>query len=184
MSFPLLNLDTYTTEDIFALPEGKRAELIDGQIFLMAPPTRMHQEIISALHYKIRSYFESNHGPCRVYPAPFAVFLNQDNRNYVEPDISVICDIGKLDDKGCNGAPDWLVEVASPGTKHMDYGIKLYKYRTAGVREYWIINPITKTVNVYDWEHDDEKTNQYSFDEEINSCIFNDFSIHLSGLLP
>ena len=121
MSFPIWNTDTYTTDFIYSLPEGKRAELIDGQVYYMAPPTRIHQEIISELHYKIRSYFESHKGSCRVYPSPFAVFLNQDNRNYVEPDISVICDPQKLDDKGCNGAPDWIIEIVSMGSRKMDY---------------------------------------------------------------
>ena len=184
MSFPLLKTNVYTIDDIYALPEGKRAELIDGQIYMMAPPTRIHQEISFSLSRKIADFIDAKGGSCRVYPAPFAVFLNQDKRNYVEPDISVICDMGKLDDKGCNGAPDWVVEVASPGTKHMDYGIKLFKYHAAGVREYWIINPMMKTVNVYDWEHDDENTNQYAFHEDIPSCIYSDFSIRLDQLLP
>ncbi|MDE5589145.1 MAG: Uma2 family endonuclease [Acetatifactor sp.] len=78
-----------------------------------------------------------------IYLAPYAVFLNADETNYVEPDISVICDKSKLDERGCNGAPDWIIEVVSPSTERMDYGIKLFKYRSAGVREYWIVNPFT-----------------------------------------
>lgn len=182
MSFPLQEPAIYTIKHIYELPEGKRAELIDGQIYDMAPPNRIHQEILSGLHYKIRAFIESNKGSCRVYPAPFAVFLNQDNRNYVEPDISVVCDRDKLNDKGCNGAPDWVIEIASPGTKHIDYGIKFFKYRTAGVREYWIVNPITQIVNVYDLEHE-VKTDQYTFQDEIASCIFEDFMIRLGELL-
>ena len=73
--------------------------------------------------------------------APFAVFLNADDKNYVEPDISVICDKSKLTDKGCNGAPDWIIEIVSSGSRRMDYYTKLFKYRTAGVREYWIVDP-------------------------------------------
>ena len=175
---------TYTVEDIYALPDGERAELVDGEMYDMAPPSTTHQRIVSRLHLKIAGYIESNGGKCEVFPAPFAVFLNKDERNYLEPDISVICDKHKIDEVGCNGAPDWVIEVVSPGSKHMDYGIKLYKYRTAGVREYWVINPMTKTVNVYDWEHGDENTNQYAFHEEIPSCIYSDFSIGLDALLP
>ena len=78
-----------------------------------------------------------------VYPAPFAVFLNQDDKTYVEPDVTVVCDADRLDDKGCNGAPDWIVEIVSPGSYRMDYLIKLFKYRTAGVKEYWIVNPVS-----------------------------------------
>ena len=82
------------------------------------------------------------------------MFLNQDNINYVEPDISVICDKEKIDEKGCQGAPDWIIEVTSPSNPQNDYGIKLFKYHTAGVREYWIINPQKKSVMVYDLEND------------------------------
>lgn len=87
--------------------------------------------------------------------APFAVFLNDDNKNDVELDISVICDRKKLDDYSCNGAPDQIIEIISPSTQRMDYGMKLFKYRTAGVREYWIVNPIKKTVQVYFFEDEE-----------------------------
>ena len=125
---PLLKANIYTTDDIYALPEGKRAELIDGVIYDMAPPSRMHQKLVNKLSQKITNYIDTHNGSCEVYPAPFAVFLNTDNKNYVEPDISVICDKNKLDDRGCNGAPDWIIEIISPSTKHIDYGIKLFKH--------------------------------------------------------
>lgn len=144
----------YTIEDIYALPEGQRAELIDGRIYNMAPPNTIHQKISWKLHQTIGNYISSRHGNCDVYAAPFAVFLNKDDRNYVEPDISIICDKSKMNDKGCVGAPDWIIEIVSPSTQHMDYGIKLFKYRTAGVREYWIVNPIKHTINVYDFDQD------------------------------
>lgn len=117
-----------------------------------------------------------------MFLAPFAVFLNQDDRNYVEPDISVICDQSKLDYQGCNGAPDWIIEIISPSTQQMDYGIKLFKYRTAGVREYWIINPITRTVNVYDFQYE-KNTCQYSFNDDIFVCIFPELTIQPASLL-
>lgn len=69
------------------------------------------------------------------------MFLNGDDKVYVEPDISVICDRDKLTDKGCAGAPDWVIEVASPGSRKMDYFVKLFQYQAAGVREYWIVDP-------------------------------------------
>ena len=109
-------------------------------------------------------------------------FLNKDNKTYVEPDISVICDKSKLDDRGCNGAPDWIIEVVSPGTKRMDYGIKLFKYRTAGVREYWIVNPLHRTVNVYDLITN-ELTDLYSFDDDIPVCIYGGLKINFTDLL-
>ncbi len=172
----------YTVEDIYALADGQRAELIDGQIYNMAPPMRLHQKLVIQLAMHIGNYIDAKHGECEIYPAPFAVFLNKDNRNYVEPDISVICDKSKLDDRGCNGAPDWIIEIVSPSTEHMDYGIKLFKYRTAGVREYWIVNPSKSTVTVYDFENE-EKTGQYAFDDTIPICIFEDLRICLAALL-
>lgn len=173
---------SYTIDDIYALPEGRRAELIDGQIYMMTPPRRIHQKLITELVSVIHRYIRGHNGGCEVYPAPFAVFLNADDKNYVEPDISVICDTDKLDEYGCNGAPDWIIEVISPATGQMDYGIKLFKYRSAGIREYWIVNPSTHTVMVYDFENN-TKTTQYTFDDNVPSCIFGDLSISISDLL-
>ena len=101
----------YTIDDIYALPDGQRAELIDGQMYMMAPPKTIHQRISGALHATIYQYIKAQKGPCEVFAAPFAVFLSKDNKNYVEPDISVICDKDKIDDRGCNGAPDWIIEI-------------------------------------------------------------------------
>lgn len=176
----------YTVDDIYALPEGRRAELIDGRIYDMAPPNTRHQEISGGLYYKIRNYIEHHRGNCRVFPAPFAVFLNKDSRNYVEPDISVVCDADKIDERGCNGAPDWIIEIISPGTERRDYGVKLFKYRSAGVREYWIVNPKTHVVNVFDFEHEDENENvsaQYGFDDEIPVCIYSDLHIRILDVI-
>jgi len=104
------------------LPEGQRAELIDGQMYMMAPPNTRHQRILMNLSGEIREYIKKKHASCEVFPAPFAVFLNKDDQNYVEPDISVICDKTKLDDLGCNGAPDWVIEITSPSNPQHDYG--------------------------------------------------------------
>lgn len=172
----------YTIDDIYALPDGERAELIDGKIYMMAPPVRIHQKLIAEFISVLHRHIKSNNGDCEVYPAPFAVFLNADDKNYVEPDISVVCDKSKLDDRGCNGAPDLVIEIVSPSTQQMDYGIKLFKYRTAGVSEYWIINPTTRIVNVYDFEND-KGTCQYNFDDEIPVCIYPNLSVRISELL-
>ena len=173
---------TYTIDDIYALPDGQRAELIDGQMYLMAPPIRIHQKLISQFTKIIGNYIDARHGICEVYPAPFAVFLNEDDRNYVEPDISVICDKGRLDDKGCKGAPDWIIEVVSPSSTRMAYFVKLFKYRTAGVREYWIVNPMKKAVQTYVFEGE-EDSNLFSFDEEIPVHIFDGLAIQISVLV-
>ena len=144
--------EIYTLDDIYALPGGERAELIDGKIYYMAPPNTRHQTLVMDLSYQIKDYVKRNNGECNVFPAPFAVFLNENDQNYVEPDISVICDKNKLTDKGCSGAPDWIIEVVSPGSKRMDYYTKLFKYRTAGVREYWIVDPEKDHILVYNFE--------------------------------
>lgn len=179
---PLPNERIFFTDDIYALPDGQRAELIDGKIYNMAPPSRNHQRIILELSIVISNYIKNRNGSCEVNVAPFAVFLNDDNKNYVEPDISIICDANKLDDKGCHGAPDWIIEIVSPGTQSRDYGIKLFKYRMSGVREYWIVNPERKMVNVYDFEND-EATAVYSFDDTIPVTIYPNLSIKLSKLI-
>ncbi len=176
------NTKHYTIEEIYALPEGQRAELIDGQIYNMAPPSTTHQRLVFRLSSVIDNYLKQKEGTCEVFISPFAVFLNKDNKNYVEPDISVICDKDKIDDRGCNGAPDWIIEITSPSDPHRDYGIKLFKYRTAGVREYWIVNPLTRVVTVYDLENE-IGTNQYTFHDRIPVCIYDDLSIQISNLL-
>ena len=145
-------LESYTIEDIYALPDGERAELIDGKIYYMAPPSTRHQRLLNFINTEINLYIRENKGECEVFPAPFAVYLNKDDKNYVEPDISVICDKDKITDKGCNGVPDWIIEVISPGNKEMDYFKKLFKYHTAEVREYWIVDPIKEMVMVYRFE--------------------------------
>ncbi|HBI60835.1 MAG TPA: Uma2 family endonuclease [Lachnospiraceae bacterium] len=170
--------EIYTIEDIYALPDGERAELIDGKIYYISPPGRMHQKISWKLHQTIANYIDSKNGGCEVYAAPFAVFLNADDINYVEPDISVICDLSKLDDKGCYGAPDWIIEIVSPSSKPRDYMTKLFKYRTAGVREYWIVDPDKQMVMVYLFEKD--IVEQYNFEEDIPVGIYEGFHIKVS----
>ena len=159
ISMALTQEKVYTIDDIYALPDGQRAELIDGRMYMMAPPSMNHQRILMNLAGEIREHIKKHHGSCEVFPAPFAVFLNEDDINYVEPDISVICDKNKLTEKGCNGAPDWIIEITSPTNPQNDYAVKLFKYRTANVREYWIVNPQKNTVMVYDFERE-ERSNQ------------------------
>lgn len=167
--------ETYTIEDIYALPEGERAELIDGQIYYLATPSRTHQRLLFSLSRKIADYIDSHGGNCEVDIAPFAVFLNNDDINYVEPDISVICDSSKLDEKGCHGAPDWIIEIVSPTSRQMDYYKKLFRYRTAGVREYWVVDPDKNIIIVYNFESDTME--EYSFGKDVPVGIYNDFTI-------
>lgn len=179
---PLPKQHTYTSEDYWNLPDSQRAELIDGQLYNMAPPSRMHQEILSALHWKIRSYIAEHGGSCKVYPAPFAVNLDADDKDWVEPDISVICDHNKLTDRGCTGAPDWIVEVVSPSSRRMDYSIKNAIYSGAGVREYWIVDPAKQRTTVYHYEEDAAPI-IVPFDMPIAVGIYSGLQITIEHLL-
>lgn len=172
----------YTVDDIYALPDGERAELIDGQIYYMAPPSRQHQDILSFLHLAIGNYIAGNDGECKVYPAPFAVFLFQNDSKYLEPDISVICNHDKLDDRGCNGAPDWIIEIVSPGSRVMDYYTKLSLYREAGVREYWIVDAMKQSILVYDMENS-SSPDIFSFTDTVKTKIYSNLEIDFSKLL-
>ena len=171
----LKNEEIYTIEDIYALPDGERAELIDGKIYYMAPPNTKHQRLVHFFDREIGNYIQRHKGECEVFPAPFAVFLSENDKNYVEPDISVICDKNKITDKGCDGAPDWIIEIVSPNSKAMDYFTKLFKYRTAGVREYWIVDSVKQRVTVYIFEK--ESVEEYSFGTNIPVGIYDEFSI-------
>lgn len=179
---PLPKETAYTSEDYWNLPEGERAELIDGQLLDMAPPNFIHQKLVSELHYCISDYIKKNNGTCEVITAPFAVNLHADDYTWVEPDISVICDKKKISSRGCEGAPDWIIEITSPRTQSRDYGIKLFKYRNAGVREYWIVNPASCNVMVYDFDNG-KTTNQYSFSDAIPVGIYPDLTINIADLL-
>ena len=179
---PLPREQVYTTDDIYALPDGERAELIDGQIYMMGTPSRIHQKLVGQLSRIIGNYIESNHGSCEIYPAPFAVFIKKDDKNYVEPDISVICDKSKLSDRGCEGAPDFIIEIVSPGNPSDDYIRKLYYYKNYGVREYWIVDPLKKRTTVYYYEQDAAPM-IVPFDQPVTVGIYGDLQITISRLL-
>ena len=177
---PLPKEELYTTDFIYNLPDGERAELIDGQIYYMAPPTFIHQYLNTKLVSTIDQYIVSNKGNCIVLAAPFAVFLNKDNKTYVEPDISVICDKSKLNNKGCMGAPDWIIEIVSASSKRMDYLIKLLKYANSGVREYWIVDPQKQRIIVHNFEK--ETLDEYTFDDTVKAGIYEDLYIDFSSI--
>lgn len=171
-------LKTYTEEDYYSLSEDVRAELIDGQFYYMAAPSRIHQEVLNFMNTEINLYIRSKKGNCKVYPAPFAVKLfANDDKFIVEPDISVICDPNKLTDRGCTGAPDWIIEIISPGTASYDYIRKLNLYADAGVREYWIVDPVQKSVHVYFLEQESFKVISYTFQDSVKVNIYEDLWI-------
>ncbi len=178
---PLPRERYYTSEDYWNLPEDQRAELIDGQLYNMAPPNRIHQKLVQQLSRIIGNYIVENHGSCEVYPAPFAVNLDAEDKNWVEPDISVICDKNKLTDRGCSGAPDLIIEIVSPSTANIDYLKKLLLYQKNGVREYWIVNPDTRTVMVYGFGKDSFDT--FTFEDAVPVGIYGDLLITIDKLL-
>lgn len=179
--FAQVQAKTYSEEDYYKLDENTRAELIDGQFYDLAAPSRIHQEILMFLSKNIANYIDTNSGSCRIYPAPFAVKLFDDTANIVEPDISVICDPNKLTDKGCSGAPDWIIEIASPTNPRHDYITKLNLYSNAGVREYWIVDPKYQKIHVYNMETDNFYVKVYSFDDTIKAGIWKDLYIDFSS---
>lgn len=177
----------HTIEDILALPEDVRAELLDGEIYYLSTPTRIHQKILIEIAFEIKQHIRDVGGPCEVYVAPFAVILPEEggekgsdkNADYVEPDVCVICDPEKLSDRGCEGGPDWVIEIVSPSSRGRDYFIKLVKYRAAGTRSYWIVDPAKRVVRVYDFMNEDE-TEDHSFEERIPSAIYPDLAIRVA----
>lgn len=172
----------YTIEDIEALPDTVHAELIDGQIYFMAPPSRTHQKIAGEMHLIVANYIRARGGSCEVYIPPFGVYLTEDGLNYLEPDLTVVCDLDKLDEKGCHGAPDWVVEVISPSSEKKDSILKAGKYSEAGVRELWLIFPKKRVVITYRFENDSsECVTIYSFDDEIPCGIYPNLTVDLSA---
>lgn len=155
---PLPKLDRYTYADLLAWPEEVRAELIDGDLYMLASPSVQHQSISMDIGSQIAAYLRGK--TCKVFAAPFDVRLFEQENDpphnidtVVQPDLSVICDPSKLDSRGCKGAPDLVVEILSPSTMQHDRVVKFNLYREAGVREYWIVDPESQTLSVYTLEN-------------------------------
>lgn len=143
----------FTYADYCAWPEDERWELINGEAYAMAAPNRVHQTTVGELFRQIANYLIEK--PCRPFIAPFDVRLPEGQEaddqvtTVVQPDISVICDPDKLDERGCRGAPDWVIEVLSPGTAARDQIEKRDVYERAGVGEFWLVHPTDHVVTIY-----------------------------------
>lgn len=170
-----------TLEQYEALPEDRRVEVFEGIVYDMASPSQDHQTISMELATAINTYIKKIKGGCRVFHAPFDVKLSDNPLTIVQPDILVVCDKDKLDGKRCNGAPDFIIEIVSPGNPSDDYIRKLYYYKNYGVREYWIVDPRRKTVTVNYFEGDMLNV-QYSFDSIIKVNIYDDLLINFSEI--
>lgn len=177
----------YTFADYLSWDGEGRIEILDGQLIMMAPPSRIHQKISMELCYQIRRFLEGK--TCEVYAAPFAVRLfeedddePEDVQTVFEPDIVVICDKNKLDDHGCKGAPDLIVEILSPSTIRHDLIFKMRRYQQAGVKEYWVISPESQTVQVFTLEAGYKVYEAYTADDIAEVTVLNGCFIKLSNV--
>lgn len=162
----------YTLEDYYALTGERRAELIDGVIYFLSSPSVLHQILVLELGTVLKEYIRKKGGDCVVGLAPLDVHLcENDEKNILEPDISVICDREKIIPKRIEGAPDLVIEILSQSTRKRDMGVKYLKYLEAGVREYWIVDPDSRRVVVYLMETE-ALPQIYTFDEQIPVGIF------------
>lgn len=163
---------TYTIEDYLALPDEQRAELIDGIFYDMASPDLHHQYIVTELVSRLREYIRRQGGSCRAFAAPTDVKLDTDNRTMVQPDVFIICDRTKVTKRWLNGSPDFVAEVLSPATKNKDIFIKTLKYREAGTKELWLIDPMDKSILTYVFVPE-TKVKMYSFADIVPVMIYN-----------
>ena len=176
----------YTFADALTWNENERIEIINGEALMMAPPSRVHQEISGEIFRQLANYLEGK--KCRVYAAPFAVRLferdveaPEDVDTMVEPDLSVVCDSDKLDKYGCKGAPDVVIEILSPSTQRHDRLVKLGLYQRAGVREYWIVDPVSKSVQIFVLENGHYAAKDFgSAEEKVRVNVLEDCEINLS----
>lgn len=174
----------YTYVDYLSWPKDERVEIINGTPYLQAAPSRIHQEILSEMHRQIANYLIDKN--CKVYPVPFAVILDMeeegDIKNVVEPDITIVCDEEKLEDRGCKGSPDMVVEIISPSTARRDKIEKFNLYEEAGIQEYWIIEPEEKILTVFTLQANQRygRPNLYSEDDHAPVTIFDDLKINLN----
>lgn len=173
---PLISLEQYE-----ALPEDVRAEIFDGHIYYMAGPSQIHQSMLLELSTLLNSYVKNRKGNCRVFPAPFDVKLSDHPLTIVQPDIMIVCDKDKLDENRCNGAPDFIIEIVSPGNSSDDYIRKAYYYKNYGVREYWIVDPKRRMVTV-DYFEGELINVTYSFDATVKVNLYDDLYINFSDI--
>lgn len=171
VAYGLKRQGEYTLEDYYAIPDERRVELIDGVIYDMAAPTFTHQDLTGSIYFKLRLHIFEKNGACKPIMSPFDVQLDRDDKTMVQPDVMVVCDRDKIINRCLYGAPDFVVEILSPSTSKKDSTIKLKKYKAAGVREYWMVDPDKKKVVVYDWNKSDIPV-VYGFDAKVPVGIF------------
>lgn len=161
----------FTIKDYFALPDDDRKELIDGVFYDMASPTYIHQCLCMRIAVELDNHITKKDGNCVTFSAPLDIQLDCDDKTIVQPDVIVICDRDKFYKGRIFGAPDFVIEILSPSTSKKDRTIKLYKYRNAGVREYWMIDPEKKSIVVHYFEKE-SFARLYNFDAKVPVNIF------------
>jgi Uma2 family endonuclease len=173
----------YTYEDYLSWPEGFRAEIYNGEVLSKAVPNPIHQEIIFEICGQLGNYLRKTRSIAKVYPAPFAVrlFPHQDSRDtlVLEPDITVVLDPSRITNRGLLGAPDMVIEVLSPSTGDYDQNAKKRAYQSAGVREYWIVDPDEKRVEVY-LQDDEYQKCVYSKEAVLSPTVFPGLEVALA----
>ena len=177
----------YSYVDYLTWDEDVRWELLDGIPYMQAAPSRIHQEMSLSLLMQFAIYLQGK--SCKVYHAPFCVRLDvekndNDIKNVVEPDITIVCDDSKLDERGCKGSPDIIVEILSPSTGKIDKVTKFNKYEKAGVKEYWILEPDQKLVSVFLLQLNGRygRPEMYTDEDKIKVSIFPDLEIDLKSV--
>jgi Uma2 family endonuclease len=164
----MATMTTLTVEDYKVLPEtGPRYQLVEGELRMAPAPNRYHQRIVLNIAFLIQQWVETGGGEGEVNVAPFDVYL--DNENVFQPDVLYFSpdNYGVLTDAGCEGAPDLVVEVLSPGTRDIDLGPKKKIYASNGVREMWVVDPDPRTLDVYHLAEDVEKPVAQIGDEDV-----------------
>lgn len=161
----------FTVEDLEAFPEDVRMELIDGVIYAMNTPSTIHQIWVGEISAFFHQYIRSKKGKCITAASPISVQLDRDDKTMVQPDVLIVCDRDKFVKRVVYGAPDLVVEILSPSTRKKDITVKTRKYRNAGVKEYWMIDPQNKTVQVYEFEKSDFPVT-YTFENKVPVGIF------------
>ncbi len=172
----------YEEADVEKLSSFARAELINGKLYMMAGASRVHQYLVTKLLVTIEMHIMSKKGKCHAYTGPMDVHLFEDGKTVVQPDVFVVCKKDILTEQGCIGAPDWVIEIASKSNSSHDYITKMIQYQKAGVREYWIVDPEQHMTTVFNFENA-ERSNQYIFDEVIESGVLEGLEIRISDLL-
>ncbi|MBU0700846.1 Uma2 family endonuclease [bacterium] len=178
--------ERFTYGDYLQWTDDQRWELIDGAAYDMSPaPSRRHQVVVGELYRQISTYLLDK--PCQVYVAPFDVRLpeadesDEETGTVVQPDIVVICDKNKLDDKGCKGSPDIVIEILSPYTAKKDFVTKYHLYERHKVKQYWIFDPVTEEVSIFKLNNNDKygEPEDYKKEDTIKVDIFKDLEIDL-----